>query len=439
MLQRSVGARDGYEHAHHQDSDDRRDLGTTDPLGSVDLEEAEAGKYDCRHDAQERADERHEVAEEWHRGGHHRRADDHHGADGHPRRRAPSRKGEPLLDRRRYRRDQQRVLGQRVDQCRHDGDLGIELSRRQVQRDLRLHVVAVDHVAQDRCQPVVDAAQHRRDEQHLGEAPVVLHGGVDRGEHGVAGEADEVEAQRCRQAAEVEDAGAVPAEPAGLGHAGPDQRRRQDRRRDEPDRRDVGEHAKVLEPCGGQHDGGGQSDEQLLPLQPVAAAHAHEVDAGAREELVEVVALEDEEADGHEVELHVHEEGDGPPAGGAEGELADVRVAGDGARVGAHAALDECAGVVADGADEGEEQQAEPPALRHRVRHGQHPDPRDGVGEVEARPGEGRAAGGAVRGELRLEVVAGGGQVSGFPHEERLAERAHRQHCCFASVLAFHF
>uniref|UniRef100_J3L1L1 Uncharacterized protein n=1 Tax=Oryza brachyantha TaxID=4533 RepID=J3L1L1_ORYBR len=84
-----------------------------------------------------------------------------------------------------------------------------------------------------------------------------------------------------------------------------------------------------------------------------------ELHARAGEELVKVVALEDEEADGDEVELNVHEESDGPPADGAEGEPADVRVAGDGA-VGAHAALDERAGVAADGADDGEQQQAEP-------------------------------------------------------------------------------
>ena len=363
------------------------------------------------HDAEERPDERHEVAEERHRRGHHRRADNHHGADGHPRRPAAGRHRELFLDRSRYWCGQQRVLGQRVDQRHQDGDLGVELSRGQVQRDLRLHVVAVDHVAQHRREPVVDAAEHGGDEQHLGEVLVVPHGGVDRREDGVAGEADEVEAQRGRQAVQVEDAGAVPMEP-GPSDAGPDQRHREDRRRDEPDRRHIGEHAEVLEPCGGQHDGGGERDEQLLPLQPVA----EEVHGGAGEELVEVVALEDEEADGDEVELDVHEGGDGPPAGGPEGEGADVGVAGDGGGVGAHAALDERAGVVADGADEGEEREAEPPALRHRVRHGEDADPGHGVGEVEARPGEGRAA---VGRELRrLEVLA-------FSGQERLGERAH--------------
>uniref|UniRef100_J3N148 Uncharacterized protein n=1 Tax=Oryza brachyantha TaxID=4533 RepID=J3N148_ORYBR len=80
---------------------------------------------------------------------------------------------------------------------------------------------------------------------------------------------------------------------------------------------------------------------------------------GAGEELVEVVALEDEEADGDEVELDVHDGADRRPAVGAEREVADVRVAPDGA-VGAHAAVDEPAGVEADGADDGEEREAEP-------------------------------------------------------------------------------
>ena len=47
----SVGAGDGYEHSDDQDAGDRRDLDAANPLGLVDLKEAEAGEYDCRHGA----------------------------------------------------------------------------------------------------------------------------------------------------------------------------------------------------------------------------------------------------------------------------------------------------------------------------------------------------------------------------------------------------
>nr|BAD38585.1 hypothetical protein [Oryza sativa Japonica Group] len=72
----------------------------------------------------------------------------------------------------------------------------------------------------------------------------------------------------------------------------------------------------------------------------------------ARKELLDVVTLEDEEADGDKL-LH------SPISIYNSHWVADVRIASD-AVVSAHAAIDEFAGVEADSADHGEECKAEP-------------------------------------------------------------------------------
>jgi len=101
----------------------------------------------------------------------------------------------------------------------------------------------------------------------------------------VAGEADEVQAERRGQPGEAEDDVATPGVEAALGQAGPDQGRRQGRRH-------VGEHAEVPEPRRREYDDGRGEREELLPPQEVAAGEA---EARAGEQLVEVVALEDED------------------------------------------------------------------------------------------------------------------------------------------------
>ena len=84
--------------------------------------------------------------------------------------------------------------------------------------------------------------------------------------------------------------------------------------------------------------------------------------------------VEDEEADGDEVELGVHEGRDEEAAAAAEGALTDVRVRPDGG-VGGHAALEEEAGVPADGGHGDQQRQAQPAPFRERVRHREQPDP----------------------------------------------------------------
>jgi len=105
----------------------------------------------------------------------------------------------------------------------------------------------------------------------------------------------------------------------------------------------------------------------------VAAAAEAEADAGAREQLVQVVPFQDEEADGDEVELGVEERGRGEAAAAPERERADVRVAPHG-RGRVHAPLQEQARVAARRRDDEQQRQAQPPALRQRVRDGQQPD-----------------------------------------------------------------
>jgi hypothetical protein len=135
-------------------------------------------------------------------------------------------------------------------------------------------------------------------------------------------------------------------------------------------------HASTLtlaaEPRGGQHDERGREHERLLAADPDRAG----LDARRRrEQLVHVVALEDEEVHGHEEELEVHGRGHGKASAPAERQRSDVRVRRPHVRARVDAALEEQACVEADGGDGEEDGQAQPPALRQRVGDGPQPDP----------------------------------------------------------------
>ena len=84
--------------------------------------------------------------------------------------------------------------------------------------------------------------------------------------------------------------------------------------------------------------------------------------------------VEDEEADGDEVELGVHEGRDEEAAAAAEGALTDVGERADG-RVDGHAALEEEAGVPADRGYGDQQRQAQPAPFRERVGHREQPNP----------------------------------------------------------------
>ena len=195
----------------------------------------------------------------------------------------------------------------------------------------------------------------------------------------MAAVAEGVEAQSSGEATDVEHP-PLRAEPDAVGHRGPQHADDDDGRREHAAGGHVGEHAEAPEPRGGQDDEGDEHDEELLPgdhegcgATAVAAAAEAEADAGAREQLVQVVPFQDEEADGDEVELSVEERGRGEAAAAPERERADVRVAPHG-RGRVHAPLQEQARVAARRRDDEQQRQAQPPALRQRVRDGQQPD-----------------------------------------------------------------
>jgi len=193
----------------------------------------------------------------------------------------------------------------------------------------------------------------------------------------MAAVAEGVEAQSSGEATDVEHP-PPGVEPDAVGHGRPQHADDDDGRREHAAGGHVGEHAEAPEPRGGQDDEGDEHDEELLPGDheeggaTVAEAES-EAEAGAREQLVQVVPFQDEEADGDEVELGVEERGRGEAAAAPERERADVRVAPHG-RGRVHAPLQEQARVAAHRRDDEQERQAQPPALRQRVRDGQQPD-----------------------------------------------------------------
>lgn len=188
----------------------------------------------------------------------------------------------------------------------------------------------------------------------------------------MAAVAEGVEAESGGEAADVEHPPPGP-EADAVGQRGPQHADDDDCRREHAAGGHVGEHAEAPEPRGGQDDEGDEDDEELLPGDHEGGAAEAEAEAGAREQLVQVVPLQDEEADGDEVELGVEERGRGEAAAAPERQGADVRVPAHG-RGRVHAPLQEQARVAADGRDEEQQRQAQPPALRQRVRDGQQPD-----------------------------------------------------------------
>nr|CAB3487280.1 unnamed protein product [Digitaria exilis] len=134
--------------------------------------------------------------------------------------------------------------------------------------------------------------------------------------------AERVQSQRSGQTTNIDHPRPRRREPNAVGHGGPQHADDHNGRREDAAGRHVREHGEAPEPRGGQDDERDEHDEELLP----GDHHAEDAEAGAREQLVQVVPFQDEEADGHEVELRVEERRRDEPPAPAERELADLRV-----------------------------------------------------------------------------------------------------------------
>lgn len=199
---------------------------------------------------------------------------------------------------------------------------------------------------------------------HLGELKTFFHGCVQGGEDGVAAVAEDEQAGGGGDAAPMEERAPL-VEPYAVYGPQPENACEQDEGSEHAAEGNVGESADVPRPGGREDDHGREEDEGALAAD---GGKAGEVQGGAGEELLEVVSFHDEELDGDEVELEVHESGDGDAALVAESELADVWVGLD-ELVGVHATAEEEACVVADAGDEQQHEQAQPPAVGQGVWH----------------------------------------------------------------------
>ncbi len=151
----------------------------------------------------------------------------------------------------------------------------------------------------------------------------VPHAGINHGENRMATEAERVQAHGGRDATPPHRHAAL-AEPDAVGGADPEHGRDEDGGRQDAAQGDVRQEVEAPEPRRGQHE---QREQQHEPLpRPAGDPVEGGEEARVREQLLQVVPLQDEEVDGDEVELEIHEGGDGDPALPAERQLADVRV-----------------------------------------------------------------------------------------------------------------
>ena len=135
----------------------------------------------------------------------------------------------------------------------------------------------------------------------------------------MAAVAEGVEAESGGEAGEPQRrSSASPGEPDAVDGRGPEHAE------DDGDGRlnaccgDVGEHAQTAQPRRGRDHERDEHDEQLLPRE----RHGPQDDAGVREEFVEVVPVEDEEADGDEVDEHERADDDSDEHLGVRGQRA---------------------------------------------------------------------------------------------------------------------
>ena len=200
---------------------------------------------------------------------------------------------------------------------------------------------------------------------NLGELVAMAHGAVDAGEDGVAAVTEAIQSHCYRQASQVEQFAPV-TEPDALERPDPAHGRHEEARRHDPARGDVRQDAELPEPHGGQHGQCGRHHKHLLRVQGDVDEEEGLVDGdgdgGGREQLCQIVALEDEELDRHRVQLQVEQDRGDPAAPSPECGLADVRVTADGGG-GIHAPPEEDGGVATSDGEREEEREAQPPAL----------------------------------------------------------------------------
>lgn len=193
----------------------------------------------------------------------------------------------------------------------------------------------------------------------------MAHRAVDAGEDGVAAVTEAIQSHGYGQSSQVEQ-GAPVTEADALERPDPAHGGDEEPRRHDPARGDVRQDAEIPEPHGGEHGQCGRDHKHLLGVQGDVEEGLVDGDGGGREQLCQIVPLEDEELDRHRVQLQVeHDRGD-PAAPSPECGPADVREAADGGG-GVHAPAEQDGGVAADDGEREEEGEAQPPALRGGV------------------------------------------------------------------------